>query len=105
VLTGPVNSAATAEDLSRHFEQKVAAVLAATAGATAPVFTPPDHPGTQYPLPVNLLMQVIDEIAPYLTELFNRSLALGHFPDMYKDAYITPLLKKPSLDAADVKSY
>jgi len=57
------------------------------------------------PLPVNLLKQVVDELVPYLTVLFNRSLALGHFPDMYKDACITPLLKKPSLDAADVKSY
>jgi len=53
------------------------------------------------PLPVNLLKQVVDELA----ELFNRSLALGHFPHMYKDAYVTPLLKKPSLDVADVKSY
>jgi len=42
----PVNSAVTAEDLRRYFEQKVAAVQAATAGATASVFTPPDHPGT-----------------------------------------------------------
>jgi len=31
--------------------------------------------------------------------------SLGHFSDMYKDAYITPLLKKPSLDAADVQSH
>jgi len=94
-------------------------------------FTSPDHPGTQFscfqrisavdviaavrrlpdktsvidPLPVNSLKQVVDELAPYLTELFNRSLALGHFPDMYKDAYITPLLKKSSLDAAEVNSY
>jgi len=52
-----------------------------------------------------LLKQVVDELAPYLTELFNRSLPLVHFPDMYKDAYITPLLKKPNLDAADVKSH
>jgi len=42
----PVNTAVTAEYLSRYFEQKVAAVQAATAGATAPVFTAPDHPGT-----------------------------------------------------------
>jgi len=50
-------------------------------------------------------IRYIEGLAPYLTEPFNLSLALGHFPDMYKDAYITPLLKKPSLDASDVKSY
>jgi len=52
-----------------------------------------------------LLKQVVDELAPYLTELFNRSFALDHFPDMYKDAYNTTLLKMLSLDASYVKSY
>ena len=65
----------------------------------------PDKSSAIDPLPVNLLKQVVIELAPYLTELFNRSLALGHFPGMYKVAYITPFLKKPSLDATDVKSY
>jgi len=37
-----------AEDLSRYLEQKVADVQAATAGINAPVFTSPDHPGTQF---------------------------------------------------------
>jgi len=63
----------------------------------------PDKSSAVDPLSVNLLKQIVDKLAPDLTELFNRSLALGHFPDMYKD--ITPLLKKLSLDAADVKSY
>jgi len=44
----PLNTALTVEDVSRYFEEKVAAVQAATAGATAPVFTPRDHPGTQF---------------------------------------------------------
>jgi hypothetical protein len=65
----------------------------------------PDKSSAADPLPTNLLKQVVTELAPYLTELFNRSLALDYFPGMYKAAYITPLLKKPSLDAADVKSY
>jgi Reverse transcriptase (RNA-dependent DNA polymerase) len=47
----------------------------------------------------------MNELAPYMAELFNRSLATGFFPSMYKASYITPLLDKPSLDAADVKSY
>jgi len=105
--------------LSRYFEQKVAAVQAATGGATAPVFPSPDHPDTQFscfqsigtvdvvatvrrlpdktsavdPLPVNLLKQVVEELAPYLTELFNRSLALGQFPDvLYLILYILYIL-------------
>jgi hypothetical protein len=32
---------------------------------------------------VNLLKQVINELASYLAELFNRSLATGFFPSMY----------------------
>ena len=36
----------------------------------------------------------IDLLAPFLTELFNRSLALGTVPDMFKAAFITPMLKK-----------
>jgi len=65
----------------------------------------PDKLSAVDPLSVNLLQQVVDELATYLTDLLNRSLALDQFPDMYKDAYITPLLKKPSLEDADVKSY
>ena len=55
--------------------------------------------------PVSFLKHVASELGPYLTELFNRSLATGHFPEAYKAAYITLRLKKPSLDSADVNSY
>ena len=65
----------------------------------------PNNSSAVDPLPVNMLKQVVTELASYLTELFNHSLALGHFPDMYMAAYITPLSKKPSVDATDVKSY
>jgi len=41
----------------------------------------------------------------WLRELFNRSLSKGQFPAIFKDAFITPALKKPGLDAADVSSY
>jgi len=37
--------------------------------------------------------------------VFNRSLAAGHFPACFKEAYITPVIKKAGLDAADVRSY
>jgi hypothetical protein len=39
-----------------------------------------------------------------MSHLFNRSLAAG-CPLQFKEAFITPIIKKPSLDAADVRSY
>jgi len=44
-------------------------------------------------------------LAPFLVELYNRSLSIGVVPDTFKAAYITPLLKKPDADPDDVKSY
>jgi len=35
----------------------------------------------------------------------NASLLRGRLPDLQKHAIITPLLKKPSLDTADMKNY
>jgi hypothetical protein len=35
-----------------------------------------------------------------LPELFNRSFEASHFPDEYKMAYVTPLLKNLTLDTA-----
>jgi hypothetical protein len=57
------------------------------------------------PLPVDILKQVIGELAPFFQELFNRSLTVSHFPETFKSAYITPLLKKPKLDATVIRSY
>ena len=45
---------------------------------------------------------VTEEIAPFLTELFNRFMSAGHFPVAFKEALITPAFKKPGLDVADV---
>jgi len=47
----------------------------------------------------------IDLLAPFLTELFNRSLALGSVPDVFKAAFITQTLKKSDADAADITKY
>jgi len=48
---------------------------------------------------------VSEEIAPFLTALFNRSMSAGNFPAAFKDAFITPALKKPGLDVMNVQSY
>jgi hypothetical protein len=56
-------------------------------------------------MPTSVLKQVADLVAPFIVELFNRSLAADHFPAGFKEAFITPLVKKPGLDVADVNSY
>ena len=65
----------------------------------------PDKQCTSDPLPTRLLKDHVDALAPFLVELFNRSLQLGVFPSGFKAAYVTPLVKKPGLDPADAKSY
>ena len=42
----------------------------------------------------------LDMLAPFITELFNRSLS-----SYFKAAFITPLLKKSNLDPSDGQSY
>jgi len=57
------------------------------------------------PLPTHLLKENVDVLAPFLIELFNRSLERGVVPTTFKAACITPLNKKSDLDPADMKSY
>jgi len=65
----------------------------------------PDKSSAVDPLPVSVMKLVTEEIAPFLTELFNRSMSAGHFPVALKEAFITPALKKPGLDVANVQLY
>src|SRR6218665_68180 len=54
------------------------------------------------PLPTWLLKSCIDLLAPYITSLFNSSLSFGAFTTCYKDAYVTPRLKKPTLPPCEL---
>jgi len=65
----------------------------------------PDKSSAADPFPTSVFKQVIDLLSPYITELFNRSLAVGRFPAVFRQAFITPIVKKPGLDATDVSSY
>src|SRR6218665_2502705 len=56
-------------------------------------------------MPTWLLKSVIDLLAPYITSLFNSSLSFGAFPTCYKDAYVTPRLKKSTLSPCELPSY
>ena len=55
--------------------------------------------------PTWLLKDCVDLLAPYLTHLFNESLSPGCVPDLFKVAYITPLLKKPGTDVDAAENY
>ena len=57
------------------------------------------------PIPTLLLLECLDTVLPTMTSIINDSLRSGVFPSIYKFAIVTPLLKKPSLDPNDLKSY
>jgi len=131
-LTGcvPLSTTVDANDLHRCFDDKIAGVRASTADAPPPYFVPapsdcnlsafrvpqtddivaiirklPNKQCATDPIPTQLLKDNVDLLAPFLTELLNRSLSSGVFPKQFKTAFITPLLKNPDLDPSDGKSY
>jgi len=58
----------------------------------------PDKRSAADSLPVSGMKMVAAELAPFLAELFNRSMSAGHFPATFKEAFITPAIKKPGLE-------
>lgn len=122
----PSSATINSDKMHSFFDAKVAGVRASTSDAPPPSFTAaplgcvlrlfrplavvdivtavralPDKQCMSDPLPTNLLKDNVDALAPFIVELFNRSLALGVVPSIFKSAYITPLLKKADLDQAD----
>ena len=57
------------------------------------------------PIPSKILIECLDSILPSLTDLFNSSLASGIFPQCFKSALVTSILKKRCLDHNDLNSY
>ena len=57
------------------------------------------------PIPSKLLIERLDSILPSLTLLFNSYLASGIFPQCFKSALVTPILKKRCLDHNDLNNY
>ena len=125
-----MSSTIDVEAFNRFFTEKVQKVRssakdappptfsAARAGVTFTAFQPltvddvisavrrlPDKSSAADPIPTNILKQVVDPVAPFIAELFNRSLRMGHFPNYFRQAFITPIVKKPNLDPTDVSSY
>jgi len=117
-------------DFNKFFIDKVAKVRSTTSNAPPPTFTQcqagvsfrefarisaddviaavrqlPDKSSAADPIPAFVLKKIVDLIAPFVTELYNRILTTGHFLSRFKEAFITPIVKKPGLDCADVSSY
>jgi len=61
----------------------------------------PDKSWVTDTLPTPQLKLIADLIAPFLTELFNRSLSTATVPTVFKSA----LIKKPDLDSTDPQSH
>jgi hypothetical protein len=52
-----------------------------------------------------VLKQTADLPAPCLTSSFNLSISTGQFSMIFKEAFITPIIKQAGMYAADVNSY
>jgi hypothetical protein len=57
------------------------------------------------PIPRQLLGKILDCLIPSFVAIINLSLEQGIFPDVMKQAVITPLIKKKSLDCNILKNY
>ena len=56
------------------------------------------------PIPSHIVKECADELTPLICRIVNLSLETATFPQKYKHAIVTPLLKKPSLDT-ELKNY
>ena len=56
------------------------------------------------PIPSKLLIECLDSILPSLTDLLNSSLASGIFPQCFKSALVTHILKRKCLDHNDLNN-
>jgi len=61
-----------------------------------------DQFSTANSITTSIFKQILDVIAAFVVSLFNRSLAAGHFPAGFKEAFITPIVKKAGVDITDV---
>uniref|UniRef100_A0A3Q3LL44 Reverse transcriptase domain-containing protein n=1 Tax=Mastacembelus armatus TaxID=205130 RepID=A0A3Q3LL44_9TELE len=57
------------------------------------------------PLPTNLVKLCLPSLLPHLTHIIHTSLSSGIVPPSLKTAIISPILKKPGLDPADLNNF
>ncbi len=66
-----------------------------------------NHPTTcpLDPIPSHLLQAISPAVVPSLTHIINTSLHTGVYPSAFRQARITPLLKKPTLNPSLLENY
>ena len=57
------------------------------------------------PLPTWLLKRCVDTLLPVITSIINNSFRSGSFPRTLRQAVVTPLIKKPTLNPDLLKNY
>ena len=57
------------------------------------------------PLPTSILKECLQVLLPAITNIVNLSLSSSTFPQQFKDAVVTPTLKKASLNPEILKNY
>ena len=126
---GERSTTLSADGFADSFSKKVSDIRAATDGSPPPdirtsattsmsVFQPvteadvrrvimksPSKSSSLDPIPTYLLKEVVDSLLPYITALVNASLQQGRLPTSQKHAIVTPRLKKPGADTADMANY
>jgi len=119
-----------ADDFLCFFDEKVKAVRMSTEGQQLPTSTTPPadvslsalspcseeevcrfimqsptKSCTLDPILAFLVKEMVDVLLPYVTAMINTSLCEGRLPSSHKHAVVTSLLKKPGLDAEELKNY
>ncbi len=76
-------------------------------GSQRDVLCNTSHPTTcpLDPIPSHLLQAISPTLLPALTHIINTSLLTGIFPTAFKQAPVTPLLKKPTLNTSLLENY
>ena len=57
------------------------------------------------PIPTSLIKQCLNDLVSFITVIVNACLSAGIVPQQFKQALVTPLLKKPGLDSTDMKNF
>ena len=113
-----VNSEVAANNIGNYFVQKVNEIYDHLAQNNVSITEYPDdevadnttslHPFNEFTkkgcsldsLPTSLVLRCLDNLLPTITIMLNLSLQTDHFVDSWKDALVTPLLKKCGLGFA-----
>jgi len=56
-------------------------------------------------IPITLLKEVLDSIAPNIISVISSSFQTSSVPSCFKHAVVNPLLKKANMDPSDLNNY